>query len=774
MIRATLALLLLATSAHAEDVAPLATTSAGTAATSSSDPDRLSTSTPTPSATPTATPTPTPTPESSPTPTPQAEARGTTLIITGQPVDTARIAGSAHVVGQKELEAYEHDDIHRVLQQVPGVYVRDEDGYGLRPNIGLRGANSDRSAKVSLMEDGVLLGPAPYSAPAAYYFPLVTRMHAVEVFKGPGSIKYGPNTVGGALNMLTTPIPSAGTRADVDLGAGEHMFGKVHGNAGWGDFRKGFLFQGVHLQTDGYKQLDGGGNTGFDKNDLMLKAFVGSPLEASVYQRLEMKLGYATELSNETYLGLSDADFRAAPRRRYAASQLDRMTWGRSQAQLSHFLAAGPFDVTTTAYRHDFDRGWRKLNRFQGGPSLEDILANPDSGQSAVYAAILRGEADSNLPDENLMIGTNRRTFVSQGVQSVAHARAEHGAFAHLVEVGARLHYDHIDRLHTEDPHRMVSGELVENGTPRLINVDSRAAATAIALHATDELRVGRVVLSPGARFEWIETAYHDRRTGERRRAADTVLLPGLGAYVDVGRGFGVLAGVHEGFSPVSPGQPDAVQPERSLNWEGGARYTAPATRAELIGFYNDYFNLTGECTFSGGCTEDLNAQFNGGAVNVYGVEAVVGQAIPLPFGLDGRLDLSWTWTQSAFRTAFTSQNPQWEDVAVGDELPYVPEHQAAATFGLGGARWSASASVAHVAAMREQAGQGPIPPGDHTDAHTIVDVAAHWKVNGRGELYLSVDNLLDESYIASRRPFGARPGKPRDVLLGFKYRFGS
>ena len=708
-----------------------------------------------------------------PTPTPLAEARASTFVIVGTPVDTARIAGSAQVIGEEELEAFEYEDIHRVLQQVPGVYVRGEDGYGLRPNIGLRGANSDRSAKVTLMEDGVLLAPAPYSAPAAYYFPMVTRMRAVEVYKGPASIAFGPNTVGGAINMLTAPIPSSGAKADFDLGAGQHMFGKVHGDAGWGDLRKGFLFQGVHLQTDGYKRLDGGGPTGFDKNDLMLKAFYGTPMEARVYQRVDVKLGFATERSNETYLGLSDEDFRASPIRRYAASQRDLMRWGRSQAQVSHFVATGLFDVTTTAYRHDFDRRWRKLNRFHGGPALADVLANPDGGQNAVYAAILRGEADSTVAAQNLMVGTNHRVFVSQGLQSVAHARAAHGAFTHVVEVGARLHHDHIDRMHTEDPYRMTAGELVHEGSPRLTNVDSRASATALALHATDELRIGRWLFSPGARFEWIETAFRDRRSGERMRSVDTVVLPGLGAFVDLGKGLGLLAGVHEGFSPVSPGQPDAVKPERSLNLEAGARWTRPSTRAELIGFYNDYFNLTGECTFSGGCTGDLNDQFNGGAVDVYGVEAVFGQAFPLPLGLDGRIDLSWTWTRSSFRTGFESGHPQWGDVEIGDELPYVPEHLATATWRFGRARWFASASVSHVSAMREEAGQGTLIPSESTDAHTIVDLAAHVKINGRGELYLSVDNVLDEAYIASRRPYGARPGKPREMQLGFKYRFG-
>ncbi len=106
-----------------------------------------------------------------------------TVVRARRGLDVRRVAGSAHVIGRDELELTEQNDVHRVLQQVPGVYVRDEDGYGLRPNIGLRGAASDRSSKVTLMEDGVLFAPAPYSAPAAYYFPLITRMDSVDLYK---------------------------------------------------------------------------------------------------------------------------------------------------------------------------------------------------------------------------------------------------------------------------------------------------------------------------------------------------------------------------------------------------------------------------------------------------------------------------------------------------------------------------------------------------------------------------------------------------------------
>jgi Fe(3+) dicitrate transport protein len=95
-------------------------------------------------------------------------AQGEVVLIEGE----TRVApGSAHVIGAEELDRLERDDIHHVLASVPGVYLREEDGYGLRPNIGMRGAGSERSSKIALMEDGVLIAPAPYSAPGGVLLP---------------------------------------------------------------------------------------------------------------------------------------------------------------------------------------------------------------------------------------------------------------------------------------------------------------------------------------------------------------------------------------------------------------------------------------------------------------------------------------------------------------------------------------------------------------------------------------------------------------------------
>ncbi len=112
------------------------------------------------------------------------------VVVVGSKNDSAVIAGSGIAIGELELERFDYIDVHQVMSSVPGVYVREEDGFGLRPNIGIRGAAAERSQKITIMEDGILITPAPYSAPAAYYVPNISRMSSIEVLKGPSAISH--------------------------------------------------------------------------------------------------------------------------------------------------------------------------------------------------------------------------------------------------------------------------------------------------------------------------------------------------------------------------------------------------------------------------------------------------------------------------------------------------------------------------------------------------------------------------------------------------------
>jgi len=127
--------------------------------------------------------------------------------VIGSQEDIPKLEGTGAILGSTELTPFFHTDVNEVFRQVPGVYLRPEDGYGLFPNISLRGVDSHRSAKVTILEDGIPSSPSPFSDPAAYYSPTAGRMSGFEILKGSSQLSQGPNTIGGVINYLSTPIP---------------------------------------------------------------------------------------------------------------------------------------------------------------------------------------------------------------------------------------------------------------------------------------------------------------------------------------------------------------------------------------------------------------------------------------------------------------------------------------------------------------------------------------------------------------------------------------
>lgn len=681
-----------------------------------------------------------------------------------------RTAGSSHTISGARLKRFELDDVHAVLQAVPGVQVRGEDGFGLRPNIGLRGGNPDRSKKVTLMEDGVLLGPAPYSAPAAYYFPLVTRMESVRVLKGPAAILYGPQTVGGAIDFVTRDF-GPGVSAGLDAALGQYWYGKAHGYFSVANDTSGILAEGVHLRSDGFKVLDGaGGHTGFERNEWMVKGRHRISF-GDVQHHFSAKLGFSSERSNETYLGLTDADFKAAPLRRYVASALDRMDWHRTQVSLTHRAEGTQWSLSTTAYRHDFHRTWNKLNRFRAA-DVASVLQSPSTPRNAVFLSVLRGEADSSSDGETLLIGPNQRDYVSQGVESVFRGTAFTGPVEHAIEVRARYHFDSISRKHTEDAFVMSGGRLAPAGEPTALLVHNTDETHAIALSATDAVTWGPLTLTPGLRAEFIQSASFDRLAGAKSQGAVNVVLPGIGAHLALLEALGLLAGVHRGFSPPAPGQGAAALPEFAMNVEAGARWTRPGERFEVIGFFNDYANLTDVCTFSNGCiNQNLDRQFSAGRAHIYGVEALAEKRLRLgPVTLP--LSATYTFTRTRLLETFQSADPVFGSVQTGDELPYVPAHSLNVAAGIDVWRVGAHAQLTFIDRMREQAGQGALVDSMTTDVQVMFDAHLSFRLTDWAQIYVDGKNLFDSHAIVGRRPFGARPNAPRTFLGGLKLNY--
>ncbi len=699
------------------------------------------------------------------------------LLVVGSNEGAARVPGSAHFLSPDDLSRQAYTDVHRILRQVPGVTIQEEDGYGLRPNIGIRGTGVDRSQKITLLEDGVLIAPAPYAAPSAYYTPTAGRMESFEVRKGSGSIRQGPYTNGGALNYVSTSIPGS-FDGRIDLSAGGEGLARAHATLGDSGPRFGWLLETYQLETDGFKRLDGGGPTGFDLDDYVAKLRLTSDSDARIYQAVELKLGKTRQLGDETYLGLSREDFDRDPYRRYAASAGDNIDTDHEQFQLTYFVQPSDrFDLTATIYRNDFFRNWHKLEKV-AGTGVAALLASPETHPDLL--AILRGEADSD--PGALAVRNNRRDYFSQGIQAVLAWQLGGDAGRHDLEIGLRLHEDQEDRFQEEDRYQMLGGRRVFNGlgTPGS-NANRIADAEAVALFVQDTFSRGRWTVTPGIRVERIDLMRRDFGTADPDRAGTalrlrendlTEVIPGIGAEYRLDDSNRLFAGVHRGFSPPSPSSTRQVDAEESLNLEVGWRHQGDGVSAEVIGFFNDYDNLLGNDTVSKG-GQGTGDQFNGGAVEVGGLEASLGAELPGTAGVRFPVRLTYTYTRAEFQGGFETSFSDWAPrVERGDELPYIPSHQIHAGLSAVADRWAAHLDAGYSGETRTRAGSGPIPRHESIEARLLLDLKIEYTLSDRFRLWGQLLNATDEVYVAARRPAGLRPGRPRAALLGISFDF--
>jgi Fe(3+) dicitrate transport protein len=699
------------------------------------------------------------------------------ITVTGGADKVDETTGSAYFLEGEELERAlrGHDDINRALRQIPGVNVVDEEGYGLRPNIGFRGVSTERSSNITLMEDGVLIAPAPYSAPAAYYFPTFGRMEGVEVLKGAGQIKYGPRTTGGSLNLLSTSIPSTlSLNADVRLG--QHDTRIAHLNLGNSYKNLGWMLETYQGQSNGFKRLDGvrKPDTGYDIQDYVGKFRINSDSAAEFYQELELKVGIYDQLSRETYLGLTDQDFSRDHRRRYAASQRDEIDVDHSMYNLTHYIELGPIDLTTTLYRNDTDRNWYKLQSV-AGVGLAPILDNPDLYQQEL--AWIRGE---NSPDGALVVRENKRAYLSQGVQTALGHEFVTGPLEHSLEFGMRYHEDEEDRFQQEDGFRMENGSMVLTSQGAPGSHDNRiGSAKAWAFYLQDRVSIDRLTLVPGLRYENISYRRENfgkndpQRTGleltENRNRVD-VFIPGIGAGYELSDNLTAFAGIHRGFAPPGPTTSAEVKEEKSVNYELGGRYRKNSLRSEVTFFFNDYSNLLGADTLAAGGfgTGDL---FNAGRSRSYGVEALARYNLleEVDAGFTLPLRANYTYTVAEFRTDFVSD--LFGVVDRGDNIPYIPQHQASLGAGVEVKKLGLYVDAYYADAMPTVAG-GVGLESKRTDSYFVTDLTGEYELAKGTKLYATVQNLFDNEYIVARRPAGARPGMPRTVFAGLKFNF--
>jgi Fe(3+) dicitrate transport protein len=680
--------------------------------------------------------------------------------IAGAPEVLERIPGSVEIINRDTLESSRVFTSTEALRKAAGVNVRDEEGFGLRPNIGIRGLNPTRSTKVLLLEDGIPLTYAPYGDNASYYHPPIDRFETVEVLKGSGQILYGPQTVGGVVNFITRnpPLKPSGTLTLVG-GNRDYFNGHLGYGGTWGG--TGLLFDYTRKQGEGARE-----NLRSGLNDFNFK----SVSTVGTRQALTLKFNYYGEDSNVTYSGLTEAEFRANPRGNVFRN--DFFYGDRFGASATHaFVFDQDVVLTTNVYGSFFKRHWwRQSSNSNERPNRLRTLPGGDPDCT--------GMADL---DTTCGIQGRLRQYHFFGVEPRLHV--SHRLF------GVRGEADFGFRAHFETQHRrQENGDSPTSRSGLLVEHNERLNQ-AYSGFAQNRFVFGDWTVTPGVRVEHVEyqrtNLLANGGAGVSGRTELTQAVPGLGVSYSPSPKLTVFAGAHRGFAP--PRTEDVInnntggvvelEPELSWNYELGVR-SAPldGVRLEATAFRMDYQNQIVPASLAGGVGAALT---NGG------------ETLHQGFELTGRLDTgallksrhnfyaraAYTFLPVAEFRGLRRSSVDSATVITGRRLPYAPENLLTATLGYSHPRGlDTLVEAVHVGPQfgddlntvePTANGQRGLIPG-----HTVWNATANYKVERlRTTFFVTVKNVFDRLYIADRSR-GILPGQPRLVQSGLKFNF--
>lgn len=710
------------------------------------------------------------------------------MTVLGSREDTFTQTGSATFVSAEQIRATNSTNVNVVLAKVPGVYVREEDGFGNFPNISLRGADGTRSEKVTVMEDGILAAPAPYSGPAAYSTPRIARMSGVEILKGSSQVRYGPQTTGGVINYLSTEIPderkfyAKATYGSFDTGAAHLYYGDtVETEAG----KFGYLVEFFGNVSDGFREIDGTSDTtGFSVYDPNLK--LSFEPNTALKQRIEFKAGYTSFDADETYTGLTETDLDKNPDRRYAATRFDNIDTEQYRTYLK--WVGEPSDklrLESAAYYSYLKRNWYKLDKVTGSGAkrnLHEVLA-PANGFTNELG-VLKGTAAGVID-----VKANNRSYSSYGWQNQANFRFDTGSLSHDLAAGLRLHYDYQDREHWLDTYNGDGAGNFAFGRRTREGQDNRLEEIfATAVYLEDEIKTGSLTLRPGIRYEWLDLDERKTTNATATKPASTetqsgdenLWTAGMSANYEITPENSVFGGIYRGVS--SPGVSDylsGVEEEESLGYELGTRYRRDALNVEFAAFFTDFDNLISTDTGLGG-----DPTFNAGAAEVYGLESILQYDAGSVAGLEAGIPLyvSATWTSAEFKGTTADLAGGGDGVYAGgsdgNEIPYVPEWKLAAGMGYTAEKWGANLDVIYSGTTWGTGYNGNPRAGRQTsrdgkiDNLLVFNLSTYYQFNEHLKLIAGIQNLFDEQALVSRIPEGPRASAPRMIYAGFETQF--
>ena len=712
------------------------------------------------------------------------------LVVSGSRVGQLRmLPGSVSIVGRKELEERLPLSGNELLRSISGLHVVEEEGAGLRLNIGIRGLDPDKSRNVLMLEDGIPVALGPYGEPEMYFTPAIERMAGLEVLKGSGQILYGPQTIGGVVNYITADPPDVSSA-------------KISLRGGQGGLFTGMMQYGTSFGNSGIlvnylrKQADELGPTKFRLNDISMK------YTATLNPRsgLMVKMAVYDENSNSTYIGLTQPMYDAGENDYLVIAPHDNLDVRRYAASASHdYHINGQTSLKTTLFGYTTTRNWRRQD-FSSSSTASNLTGVVFGDESLPGGAIYMRNSTGN----------RNRQFEVVGFEPRLRSRFFLGTLRNQFDAGVRFLYE---RAYEQ----RVNGESAEAISGNLQDDEVRTGYAGSAYAQNKFVVSNRLAFTAGLRFESLvcersilRLKNNDTLIGTTSRLHE--IIPGAGFNYSFTESFDLFGGIHRGFAPPrikdainNSGEDLQLDAEKSWNMELGTRLIiASHFEIEFTTFHMDFSNQVIPVSESSGGMG--SGYINGGSTRHTGAEmSLLAESIDL--GSEGykigfRMNatfVSSTFSSDRFMIEKIARNDPKDTVLVnvkGNRTPYAPEWMVngqimlETPFGLGmrvsgmytGSQFTDVLNTRnpydyiHLAEANpdfrymQATANGRIGELPST---FLVDVAAIYRHDKSGiELSATVKNLFNERYIASRRPQGIRVGLPRFVMLGLAWGF--
>lgn len=647
--------------------------------------------------------------------------------------------GARSIVTEQQMHEQGDQTIADTLRGVPGVQVRDSNGTGgsdISLNVGVRGLTSRLSPRSTILMDGVPLAVAPYGQPQLSMAPLsIGSLQSVDVVRGGGAVRYGPQNVGGMINFVTKDIPKTfGGAASVQTQGASHgglktLTSTSLGGTADNGFGAELLYSGLHGQ--GYR--DNNDNTDID--DFMLK----------------------------TRYAFTDRDELLANFHYYDAKS--GMPGGLSSAQ----YAQNPFQST---------RPWDQFEGRRKDMSFK-YKHQEDDKQFEVLTYFTDSYRGSSIESEGTGKNAGMKRMVSYprhySTWAIEPSYSQVFRFwdmAHEITLG----YRYLNETMDEKASRSAWYNPADIGstpeTPDYYQHTSGGTA-AHALYIDDTINVGNWTVTPGLRYESIRTHVDDSFNNISREKSYSEPLPSLNVMYHMSDAWKLFANANTSFGSMqyfqltkggNGNQPaPGLTAEKAHTYEFGTRYDDTIVKAEATLFYIDFDNQLQYISNDVGWT-------NMGATKHKGIELALSYDLS---ELNRALDGVSVYTSYTYTKASTDKG----DFA-GKDLPFYSRqvYTVGTRYATGSWVWNLDS---YAQSKQHSPGTGPDYVTQESADGQFGNIAGYMVWNMRGEynfgpqlsnltLGAGVKNLFDQRYFtrSNDNNFGKYVGEPRTFFV--------